>query len=372
MKRVWVRTDGYKQKKRTGAPLPENPYYYEEFWRDGSSTIIRNRTDSSYPYVISTVRESQIGSFMDCRCVPRIFTDFQVRDKLLEKMKSNQWNVPVFVAEAGKTMKMVTKTATSFARALFSLKRGDFVSALDHLGVPLLTPRAQKVQRRFNSNFHSDAAKAAGNAWLELKYGYTPAMLDVRNAMNTLMDTMEKPEPTRLTASSHATSVSQQEGYVQVEISPNLSVYQHMIVKESYRMSISYYMLPEDIPGRFGLLNPLEVVYELVPLSFVLDWFIPLGSYFKSFDESFRFSNQKGSIGYRQENVRLYSDWQTTSFHKASQPFGSVRALQVSRDPVSGNVGPSLVSIRPDLKINLSNLTSSIALLGQAFGSIRR
>jgi len=35
---------------------------------------------------------------------------------------------------------------------------------------------------------------------------------------------------------------------------------------------------------RLGLLNPVAVLWEVVPLSFVVDWFIPIGTYLASLD----------------------------------------------------------------------------------------
>jgi hypothetical protein len=38
--------------------------------------------------------------------------------------------------------------------------------------------------------------------------------------------------------------------------------------------------------AQWGLTNPAQVAWELLPFSFVLDWFIPIGSYLSQFDAS--------------------------------------------------------------------------------------
>jgi hypothetical protein len=50
-----------------------------------------------------------------------------------------------------------------------------------------------------------------------------------------------------------------------------------------------------------GLTNPLNVAWELVPFSFVVDWFIPIGSFFDGLVPPQGVSRVKGVSSYRGE-----------------------------------------------------------------------
>lgn len=45
-----------------------------------------------------------------------------------------------------------------------------------------------------------------------------------------------------------------------------------------------------------GLINPLEIIWELVPYSFVVDWFLPVGNWLSSMTADAGFTFQGGSL----------------------------------------------------------------------------
>lgn len=122
-----------------------------------------------------------------------------------------------------------------------------------------------------------------------------------------------------------------------------------------------------DLPGRFGLLNPLEVIWELVPLSFVADWFLPIGDYLSALDAPFRFTHIGGTVGGRREIVR---DWKKSSepgATKSSPTSGSAitSALYLTRTPLSSVPTPSLAGFAFQPKLGVARTISGIALLSQ-------
>lgn len=64
-----------------------------------------------------------------------------------------------------------------------------------------------------------------------------------------------------------------------------------------------------------GLINPLSVAWELVPFSFVVDWFLPIGTYINSMSDyagtrrtnvyQTTFSKTKGTILYPNDGKKL-------------------------------------------------------------------
>jgi hypothetical protein len=61
--------------------------------------------------------------------------------------------------------------------------------------------------------------------------------------------------------------------------------------------------------SELGLTNPVEVLWELVPFSFVIDWALPIGSFISQFDASLGWTFVDGSItrAYRREATKKRS-----------------------------------------------------------------
>jgi hypothetical protein len=65
-----------------------------------------------------------------------------------------------------------------------------------------------------------------------------------------------------------------------------------------------YFSVPNDFKVQdFTSLNPLAIAWELVPFSFVVDWFVGVGSYLDSWENHYRF---KGAFqgGYRTDSYK--------------------------------------------------------------------
>lgn len=56
---------------------------------------------------------------------------------------------------------------------------------------------------------------------------------------------------------------------------------------------------------QLGLTNPAQLAWELVPFSFVVDWFIPVGDFFAQLDATLGWSYRGGT--YSEKSVRTQS-----------------------------------------------------------------
>lgn len=48
--------------------------------------------------------------------------------------------------------------------------------------------------------------------------------------------------------------------------------------------------------AQLGITNPAELIWELVPYSFVIDWFVPVGNYLSAFDAALGWHFKGGTI----------------------------------------------------------------------------
>lgn len=122
--------------------------------------------------------------------------------------------------------------------------------------------------------------KDLASAWLEFSYGWVPLVGDIGSAVDLLQNPFP---PARLNAmGSRVTEVFDW-------ADPNNSAYEQRwlhrrMVTRAYvgaRLSIENPNL--WLANRLGFTNPLTIAWELVPFSFVVDWFAPVQSFLSNY-----------------------------------------------------------------------------------------
>jgi len=241
----------------------------------------------------------------------------QVDNKLLTKLSSLNQNSSsmVMFAEAHKTAAMFAQTATRIANALKHLRSGRFGDLTRDLGITATyetTRRYGKKRKKILFDLHmtdekngymtatkraevfSDqkAMKTYGQrqefqeflskTWLEFSYGWKPMLKDLDDSMKALAQHVVERENVLL----HASATVKFEN-PNVFVTKSFPGYTHIFVRKesrTERLEVSYYK-PDNIlnaANNFGLLNPLEVAWEVVPFSFIADWFLPIGDSIRS------------------------------------------------------------------------------------------
>lgn len=179
----------------------------------------------------------------------------ELQSRLVSKVRGHEFNMAVEAAQGGQTVSMVVSTLTSLGRAVRAAKRGDLRKACYALSVQ---PRKQKFTSRDISG-----------RWLELQYGWLPMLSSVYEACSAYAAINER----RRSVVVAKKSISGRYNGAQ---SPNYSG----MGTWRYRKRIQYEMTEKlSVARSLGLLDPLSVAWELIPFSFVIDWFIPIGTW---------------------------------------------------------------------------------------------
>jgi len=195
--------------------------------------------------------------------------DLRVLNKLAESIRGHSFDLGINIAEARKTYDGLVGNVRTVANALLYLKHGNVPAALRTLGsvgeAPLHTgrnPRTLKI-------------RDLSGRWLETQYAFLPLIGQSYEAAKAL-EAITGPRRYRFKVSSG------NKGKV-VNISASPSVYRQDVSFSVRRTLIAE--LIEDMPlnRSLGLTNPLAIAWEVVPWSFVLDWFLPIGSYLSAF-----------------------------------------------------------------------------------------
>lgn len=182
--------------------------------------------------------------------------EFTAQSRLTEALRDHSFNLAVNAAQSRQLVDMVVSNLSKLARSMRALKRGDFATAARQLGA---SPRTTRLKP-------SDIS----GRWLELQYGWLPALSDTHEAAKAY-EVITK-EARRFTVRSSAKR--RLELPCQVDgASLSTEIWQQ-------RVSYRYELLEQLSAARsLGLLDPLSVAWEILPYSFVIDWFIPIGGY---------------------------------------------------------------------------------------------
>ena len=196
-------------------------------------------------------------SFPRTQSLPGANSTYRAEVECLLKVRDMSVNLLNTFAERQKSIDMIMDRTTRVYRAYKAAKRGKFRDAASILGV-------------------DKRGKKSAKSWLELQYGWLPLLSDIHGGYEFLTGrravkgTLFKVSRT-ITDNDTETISNQTASW-----SMHSNVQTKMITKVVLWYTVEYEALAEA--SKLGLLNPLEVAWELTPWSFVVDWFLPIGN----------------------------------------------------------------------------------------------
>jgi hypothetical protein len=200
-------------------------------------------------------------------------------NKLREKLQGSDFNMSVFLGEGHQTLKLLADSAIRIAKAGYHAKKGDFPGAVRALWEG--TTRAPLKRRPPNwSQTPKDARQVASN-WLELQYGWKPLLQDAAGAAEMLAHHLEVPARTTYRTSVRKEKVNRRLSYSGFNQSGPVNCTAVKVHRRSLIARIEE-CGQTSLPAKLGLLDPELVLWELMPFSFIADWFIPIGSWMEA------------------------------------------------------------------------------------------
>jgi hypothetical protein len=350
-----------------------------EFFQETVASEIGYRLAKSYsllPNQYGYYSEISQGVFRDTHNVPSYrlandgeiaALDAEVRAKLLAQIKNQSINVGQALAERNQTARLIATTATRFAKSIRALRRGDFTSAAEALGVAA----RKRARSRFNESWRKRQQGAVARGWLELQYGWKPLMNDVYGAAEAVA--AHHSNIVYFTARASAKRQIDFDKFLDSHVGDNLQTsFLRTTGKCDYivKYQVTYYTgdAPLRTAAQLGLTNPALIAWELVPFSFVVDWFLPIGRFIGNLDATLGLEFYSGhrtvfqrsfATSDRIGNGRQYG--QDVSFRYGS----AIAAVKCSRTILNGfpTVSP------PAFKnpVSFTHMANSLALLTQLF-----
>lgn len=187
-------------------------------------------------------------------------------NKLSAKIKGEKWNLSTFMGELPATLKYFQKALSEIVGLYRAVRRGDLRS------IKRLAKRGRAYLRRRGAfGAVKNGSGALARRWLEFRYAISPLVYDMEDMLSYLYKASEHPFIRRAASGEKAQWVHKTDG----------GEY-HMDFVHSYIIQgrgVAYFTVHPISEGfkQLGLINLAATLWELTPLSFVADMFLPIG-----------------------------------------------------------------------------------------------
>jgi len=297
-------TPGFFSVRRHKA-LPDNPYQMTLHRSSGASISTyteRKVGENRYFYSSESTNALQYGGSAPFSFQPSTMVT-EARNKAFLRLASQcsgvQFNAAQFFAERHQLADMLASTATRVTQAALALKRADPKAFSRALSLP--SSEMMAVQKGFKAVERTPAGKRLANHWLEYVYGWKPLLSDAFSAADLVakkVSDVQRPITGTMRSSAFLTrpvTVMATRGGL-----PHLTVDYYTTHSVRVRQKVVYALQSEarSALAQTGISNPLLLGWELLPYSFVVDWFFPVGNYLESLTafDGFAFSGSTVSV----------------------------------------------------------------------------
>lgn len=179
----------------------------------------------------------------------------------------------VTLASANQSWAMIADRSMRIVRALRHARRGHLGDAAEIL-FKGSSARARKLRKR----------ESLSDTWLELQFGWLPLYGDIYQACEVLSSSLPIE---KVRGSGHAQIFDQYGEWGNTVVQHK----SHKIGTKRVRLSGQLKTVSPNVllAKNLGLTNPAAVAWDLVPFSFVVDWFLPVNKFVQSWDSHLGF-----------------------------------------------------------------------------------
>ena len=197
--------------------------------------------------------------------------------RVIKRMESGiDGNVAQDVVQIRQTVDTITDVAKRMSNAVRAVRNGNIPGAVEDLWrgrVP-----------RFNPQKPPKHGAGLANNWLALQYGWKPLLEDIRGSMEALARYNLANESVRVVTGSASERLTD---YIAINDDYNgqvrvgtLNVFTERKCKIGLKYRVSNHL--RTFLSQTGFTNPVNLAWEILPYSFVLDWFLPIGPYLET------------------------------------------------------------------------------------------
>lgn len=322
--------------KRTNVPFSTELVNYNLYDAEGRVIGVRTRKLRHYttplltlrqnPYRLSLEERNDMNGWVSIRCSaalsttepidtsgypcwPRITPLYDSNDQLaligrLAEKVGAEFNLAVFLGEGREALATIAGVATRIYRAAKEVKKGRVSNA-----AKILLNGGQSSGGRRARSGAAQATRDFASDWLTLQYGVMPLLRDVESACKHLAYMQNRPFVMKYRVGNRVTWSGERA----------LDRYGSFVGSALEARTIRAHITSINETRLLGLLNPLPVLWEALPASFVFDWFVPVGNFLDALN--FRDSLEATYV------VTSYDDWRVYGYKQS--PYGPVSGVDV-------------------------------------------
>lgn len=280
----------------------------------------------------------------------------QARDRFFHAARDqSQASLGITLIEFTKSLDMVTSRARSLASSLNYLRKGDLYRSLRALAVD------KRKSRKASISFQR-SNKSLANLWLEMNFGWKPLIQDIYESVKVLQSNQPV---TRISGTGKGTY----EERVVVNNRPNYEVWtKDMLGVKTVRVVGDVRVTNPNLflANKLGLTNPAAVLWDAIPFSFVVDWFLPVNKFLNSFDDSLGIATSGLCTSSKIQTMGSESYWNYTG----TKRYTASTLMEFYRDPTTLPL-PSFKDRMKPLDGSLWRAATSVALVSQLLGGIK-
>lgn len=291
--------------------LTNNPYYR-----------IRATGFSNYGY---GTLASAVG-ILDAPKNTHALAKSKAYDKFMDSIQGPTSQLGSSIGEWSSSLDMVANRAIQLRGAIRAFRRGEIKKAANLLAVP--PDAVRNAQRRVSKTHY------LSSLWLETYFGWIPLMGDISDSLEVLSEPIRNPVKVKGRASVpyHQTIAGHEKAFVS----------KSGVVRGSFYGEVEVTNHNLFLANRMGLINPASIAWELVPFSFVADWFTNVGQIINSMTDFAGIRLTRSGYAYRSTGSGVIVDTygSTSARITGSQylrtPGGIARPPIAYRSPFTG------------------------------------
>lgn len=278
----------------------------------------------------------------------------QTQTELLNKIKDQKIDLGTALVESRKTISHLADTAVSLYRFISHARKGRWGKAAKALGLDGKSVRS---------------GKSVGNRWLEYQYAWRPLMADIQGSMEEIQKGFQS-EAQLFSAVRNVTRAISPLDFPELT---STTEYGERLAKESLKAKVYFRVSDAELRKLtgIGLLNPLQVAWETVPFSFMVDWLLPVGDFLEALDAVRGLTFVAGSRTYRYETsyeLQYRPSYSSGPIKEGYYPL-RVRGTVMDRVRYSTFPLPSFFWMKRS-PLSTKRLVDAVAIGRQLFGSM--
>lgn len=301
--------------------------------------------------------------------------DASVRKQIV----SQDWALGQSLAELPETIKFIVDTAKTVARLYKAVRHGDLRDILSMLrslkGETKYVPHLAEwvdartaymawvegiLLKRGKRYLRKQLSRDAASTWLQVSFAWRPLIQDIYTACQVISKGLS--DGTGVVAASRVQESipAPARGGSTVVIDEKFDGKQEVYVEVGFVPTDSYLW---DLQ-KLGLTNPASLAWELLPVSFVVDWFIPVGNFLEGlqqpFGVTFKYGFRTTTVKWRHE-AKFHFRGPSVAFYSGKLPHITGAMFSFRRDtyiafPVPVPAFRGFGNLLPDQYLSLAAL----------------